>query len=254
MLYSLFAASLVILYLPVARLILFGRVTILRENETTVIEQMCLGFARLIMGLTRSELVIEGLENLAALPPARRVVLISNHESNLDIPCVFYAIKGPVGFIAKRELGRFPFLRYWIQRLGGVMLDRRDLRASLEALSRGFGRAGTRYMLIFPEGTRNHESTVAPFKPGSLRLAFENDAMVLPLCVCGGRRKFEGNHYRNRPGKIYMRILKPRDTRTLAAAGKTETARELHAEILETYRGYDTRLITEQTGLQSRPA
>jgi len=243
MIYTLVSALRVIFFMFRGRLRLFVHTRWQRENPQAVVAELCTDFARLVMRLTHSEVILEGRERVEGLPPDRRVVLISNHESNLDIPCVLLAVRGPVGFIAKKELSRIPFLRFWIKKLGGILLNRGDLRGSLETLSRAFGKADTRFMLVFPEGTRNRESTVAPFKAGSLRLAFENDALLLPVCVCGGRRKFEGNGYRIKPGKIYFRFLEPLDTRDLAQASRAGIAQRLHAEILDTYRAFDARLV-----------
>jgi 1-acyl-sn-glycerol-3-phosphate acyltransferase len=188
-------------------------------------------FARRVMALTRTRLVVRGDENLRRLPAGRPVVIVSNHESYLDIPAIMAAMPWIVGFVAKKELARIPLLGFWIRELGGVMLDRKNLRKSRETLSGIKPEGRDRALLIFPEGTRNKAGTVAAFKPGSLRMAFDRGAMIVPVCVSGGRRKFEGNRYRLQAGNIHVRIFQPVDTQTVPATQKAGLAKRLEEMI-----------------------
>lgn len=192
-------------------------------------------FARHVMIFTRTRLEVRGSECLRHLPAGRPVVVVSNHESYLDIPAIMAAMPWVVGFVAKKELARIPLLGYWIRELGGVMLDRKNLRKSRETLS-GIKLGGHHgALLVFPEGTRNKAGTVAAFKPGSLRLAFDRGAMIVPVCIFGGRRKFEGNRYRIREGNIHLRIFEPVDTQAILASQRTGLAKRLEEMIREAH-------------------
>lgn len=245
MLYTLYGAIRILLFFVEALFIYGYRFRIKKLPRIEVIAHLCHLFSRVVMKLTRSELVVEGKEFLKLLPSGRRIVVISNHESYIDIPCVLGALDFPVGFIAKKELNRIPLLGIWIRMLGGVMLDRENLRASYQTLTSAFDNEETRALLVFPEGTRNKESRVGPFKPGSLRLAFDNDAVLLPVTLCGGRRKFEGNGYRIKPGRIYCRIHPMQDTRRIGGLVKAEYAAQLREQVSQVYDELDKKLKEE---------
>ena len=213
----------------------FFRVNVRRQRPETFMTGWVKFFTDFIMEKTRTDLRVSGRNYLSILPRDRPIVAVSNHESYLDIPSIIAALERPVGFIAKKELSRIPLLGFWIRVLGGYLMDRADLRSSLETITRGVKAGPGKMLLIFPEGTRNKASTVAPFKPGSLRLAFENKAVILPLCVCGGRRKFEGNGHRIRQGIIHVEILPPVDTGGTPVQEKRRLAGELHGSILRVY-------------------
>jgi 1-acyl-sn-glycerol-3-phosphate acyltransferase len=209
------------------------------KDRGEILEGWGKAFGHFVMKVTRSELIIEEKSNADKIPRDRPVVIISNHESFLDIPCMMAAMDFLIGFIAKIELGRIPVLGYWIQELGGILLDRRNLRKSYAALNAVIKRSKHRALLIFPEGTRNKQDTVAPFKVGSLRLAFDNKAVILPVCICGSRRKLEGNRYRLKAGKIYLRIHAPIDTRDVKTDQKRAFAVQLHALIMNSHQEFN---------------
>jgi 1-acyl-sn-glycerol-3-phosphate acyltransferase len=202
-----------------------------RAPDRDVLFRQSRAFAHHVMTLTRTRLVVRGGECLRVLPAGRPVVIVSNHESYLDIPAIMAAMPWIVGFVAKKELARIPLLGYWIRELGGVMLDRKNLRKSHETLSgiRSGGCHGA--LLVFPEGTRNKAGTVAAFKPGSLRLAFDRGALIVPVCIAGSRRKFEGNRYRIRAGNIHVRIFEPVDTQMIPTSQKAGLAKRLEEMI-----------------------
>ncbi|OGJ89535.1 MAG: hypothetical protein A2487_12155 [Candidatus Raymondbacteria bacterium RifOxyC12_full_50_8] len=201
-------------------------------------------FLAYVLRLTRGTLVVEGAENLKKIPTGRPTAIISNHESFLDIPVVMGTMEVPVGFIAKKELSRIPVLGYWIRTFGGLFIDRENMRQSLDTLNKAAEHAQVHTLLIFPEGTRNKESTVAPFKTGSLRFAFATESIVVPVCICGGRRKFEGNGYRIKGGPIYLKIFEPVDLSKAKPMDKHTFTASLHRDILAAYREFDSRLRT----------
>ncbi len=213
-----------------------------RKSLAEIIPDISHRFSRMVLGLSLTEYVVEGRENLKLLPPGRRVLVISNHESYLDIPCILGLMDFRVGFIAKKELNRIPLLGMWIKQLGGVLLDRQNLRASHAVIKGVFSNSDTGALLVFPEGTRNKTGSVAPFKPGSLRPAFEGNAMILPITLCGGRRKFEGNGYRMKKGRIYCSIHAPVDSVLLSEKKRHESAAVFQSIIFEAYRDFDERL------------
>jgi 1-acyl-sn-glycerol-3-phosphate acyltransferase len=91
-------------------------------------------------------------------------------------------------------------------------------------------------VLIFPEGTRNREGTVAPFKAGSIRIAIESDALIVPVAMAGARKKLEGNGWIVKRGDIKMRFLQPIDTRSVDVSNKGQFAESLRDLILKAHQ------------------
>ena len=88
------------------------------------------GAARLILRLTRTPLMVSGLENL----PRTACVLAANHASYLDACCSAPRCRpiSPHAFVAKREfMGHF-VPRLFLRGLGAVFVDRFDARQGVE--------------------------------------------------------------------------------------------------------------------------
>lgn len=111
---------------------------------------------------------------------ATPVLLVCNHTSWLDIP-VLSSI-APLSFIAKREVGGWPFFGSLARLQRTVFVER---RASRTAVQRDVIRerlAQKDRLILFPEGTSNDGNRVLPFKSGFFAVA-ENHIDGRPLTV-----------------------------------------------------------------------
>ncbi|MCI8609954.1 MAG: 1-acyl-sn-glycerol-3-phosphate acyltransferase [Firmicutes bacterium] len=160
------------------------------EEERKLILEACQIFAADVSkGLDIKYNVIHP-ENL---PKEGPVVFISNHQSYADILTFLYVIKNhQIGFIAKDELKKAPFIGNWILRIRGLFMERGDVRSSLVTINEG-----ARYLkdgfslVIFPEGTRSQRKEMAEFKPGSLKLATKARVPIIPITIDGSYHVFE---------------------------------------------------------------
>jgi 1-acyl-sn-glycerol-3-phosphate acyltransferase len=126
-----------------------------------------------------------------SLPEGRPVILVSNHQSMYDIPMLMWECRHrDVGFISKRELGRWiPSISLALRRLGSVLIERNDPNGALDAIRR-FGvekSKQSQVAAIFPEGTRARDGVVKRFKTSGLRVLLEAmpDALVQPVAIRG---------------------------------------------------------------------
>jgi len=86
--------------------------------------------------------------------PDGPAVILPKHQFWTDIPLVSISFDDPLSFVAKKELFRFPGVRSYLRRLGGIPIDReysirtltsiRDLLLRLKEKEK---------VVIFPEGT-----------------------------------------------------------------------------------------------------
>jgi 1-acyl-sn-glycerol-3-phosphate acyltransferase len=124
----------------------------------------------------------EGSEQLLAPP----YLLMSNHQSALDIPVLLACVPLSFKFIAKRELFRIPLFGWAIRKAGYISIDRENPREALKAMEEAVRkiRGGTT-VLIFPEGTRSPDGKLLPFMKGAFFLASRAAVPVVPLAIVG---------------------------------------------------------------------
>jgi 1-acyl-sn-glycerol-3-phosphate acyltransferase len=132
---------------------------------------------------------VYGLENL---PKSNNLCFISNHQGLADIPLITGYIPKTVGFIAKKELGRIPFLNIWMSALGCLLIDRKNLRNSLHTIEKGIRQIEKGHpMVIFPEGTRSRNGHLGNFRPGSFKLVTGSNAPAVPVSISGSYKVVE---------------------------------------------------------------
>lgn len=128
------------------------------------------------------KITVKGRENI---PKDTPVLFVGNHRSYFDIIVSYRYVIAPTGFIAKKEFKKVPVLGHWISCLHGLFLDRKDLKAGLKTILEGIDHMkndGISYF-IFPEGTRNHEKEMLPFKEGSMKLATKSGSPIVPMAM-----------------------------------------------------------------------
>lgn len=136
------------------------------------------------------------------------LIVASNHRSFLD-PFVIGALlpwRRQIQFVAKVELFEKRWQGWILNRLGAFPIRRgqSDETAMLTA-AQAVERGGT--VVIFPEGTRIRQGSLARPKRGVGRLALETGAPVLPVAVTGSEHVRRG--WRIRPRKVRLRAGTP---------------------------------------------
>lgn len=111
-------------------------------------------------------------------------IVVSNHNSFLDVPLTSPYIPGPNRTIAKIEMMKVPVFSI-IYKRGSVLVNRKDPNSRTQsfldmktALQQGL------HVCIYPEGTRNKGNTaLQPFKDGAFRLALETGKPIIPCLM-----------------------------------------------------------------------
>lgn len=172
-----------------------------KKTPAFLIYKLAQGWGRALLFVSGSKVTVIGRENI---PKTGGVCLVSNHGSIFDIVLNLAYVGRPFGFIAKKELLFIPFLDAWIAILGGLFIDRKDLRKGLETIKQGAQRLKNGGgILIFPEGHRTRTGEMLPFRAGSLRLATQSGVPIIPVAISNSYEFFE-KHFRINP--VPMRI------------------------------------------------
>jgi len=164
------------------------------------------GWARSLLFLSGAKVTVAGRGNI---PKTGGVCLVSNHGSIFDIVLNLAYVGRPFGFIAKKELLLIPFLDAWIAILGGLFIDRKDLRKGLKTINLGAERLKKGGgILIFPEGHRSKTGKLLPFRPGSFRLATQSGVPIIPVAIKNSQEFFEKN-LRFNPVPLHIEYCAP---------------------------------------------
>jgi 1-acyl-sn-glycerol-3-phosphate acyltransferase len=163
-----------------------------RKSMSVAMYLIAHGWARFLLAVVGCTVTVSGRENI---PRTGGVCFVSNHCGISDILLVLGYIGRPFGFIAKKELLLIPVLNMWIAILGGLFIDRKNFRKALKTINTGVGRIKSGgAMIVFPEGHRSRGKGLLPFHPGSLKLATQSAAAIVPVAITGTYELFEKNN------------------------------------------------------------
>lgn len=192
--------------------------------------------------------VVSGKEHI---DPEVTYVVISNHQSQLDILAAFRTFFH-FKWVSKIEVFQLPFIG-WNMRLNDyIPLKRGDKDSILEMLDkcRTTLKKGSS-VFIFPEGTRSETGILRPFKPGAFQLAHELKLPILPIAIDGTRDvlpKYSLELKSQAPMKI--QILPPVPYAEFQHMGVEETAAFFRRKIGAHVRAH-TEDVTEPVLLRS---
>ena len=169
---------------------------------------------------------VRGVEHL----PPRCALIISNHQSYLDIPLVAKAAAPRhVTFVARDSLARSRVMAFIIRSCGAVLIDRerRDLGALREAAAHL--QAG-RLVLIFPEATRTEDGSLRPFRRGALLPARKAGVPLVPCAIRGSYAAWPRRRRLPRPRRLEITFAAPIDP---AAEDAMERVRAAILELVD---------------------
>lgn len=162
---------------------------------------------RLILWETGSNITVIGHENVPTDTP---VLYVANHRSYFDILLTYCRCPGLTGYVAKDSMEKIPLLSIWMKRLYCLFLNRTDVREGLKTILTGIEQMKNGIsMCIFPEGTRNHETDMLPFKEGSLKMAEKTGYPIIPIAITNSAEIFENHFPKIKPAKVILEYGAP---------------------------------------------
>lgn len=163
----------------------------MKLHDTLAYGLMKIAFT-IILFVCGTKVKVIGLEKI---PTDRPVLYVGNHRSYFDIIVLYRYVVGPTGFMAKKEFKSVPVLGHWISCLHGIFLDRKDIKQGLKAILEAIENVKTKGISysIFPEGTRNHEKEMLPFKEGSMKIATKSGCPIIPVALTHTDDAFENS-------------------------------------------------------------
>ncbi len=138
-------------------------------------------------------------------------IVVSNHNSLMDVPLTTPFIPGPNKTIAKSEMAKIPVFGL-IYKRGSILVDRLDKNSRRQSfkLMKDVLKMGM-HVCIYPEGTRNKtELPLKAFHDGAFRLAVETGTPIIPTLMFNTKKVLPaGKAFFFWPAKMKLHFLPP---------------------------------------------
>ena len=173
--------------------------------------------------------------------PRAPYVVVSNHQSNADIPVVSN-LPWEMKWVGKKELFDIPVVGWMMKMSADLPVDRKDPTSRSSVLRRAQAVLKQRCSVIFfAEGTRSRDGRLRPFKDGAFRLAIDAGVPVLPVALDGTAHALPKHGWKFGPAvQVHLKVLDPIPTAGLThgdVAALREQTRQAIAEQIAAWRG-----------------
>ncbi|MEI7897548.1 MAG: 1-acylglycerol-3-phosphate O-acyltransferase, partial [bacterium] len=174
---SLFAVSALLFPIPV----ILWVTTVLFDRRRYILHQFTCRWSDIILGINPYWKVrVEGREKI---DPAKVYVMVSNHQSGLDI-LVLFKLHRHFKWVAKKGLFAIPFIGWNMALNGYLSIERGRGRSKLQMMDEAAASIGEgNSVMMFPEGTRSPDGRLQTYKTGAFRLALETRTPILPVVL-----------------------------------------------------------------------
>ena len=139
------------------------------KNKSNIFYKLANMFLKSAFFLGAIRVNVHGADNFHS---GENYVVISNHQSLLDVVILMAYLPKRIVFFAKKELSKVPILSYDLKNMEHVLVDREKKSSALLQLEKMNDRLDKKLnAFIFPEWTRSNNGDIQPFKRGAFHLA-----------------------------------------------------------------------------------
>ncbi len=171
-----FSATLLIIIIPVCITFL-----IKEPAGTEAFRQITKVWMNVWLTLIGSPLKVIGKKNFEK---GKNYVVVSNHNSLMDVPITTPFVPGPNKTIGKKSFAKTPVFG-WVYIRGTVLVDRESeesRRKSFDDMKKTLSQG--LHMVIYAEGTRNRTpDPLKSFHNGAFKLAVESHKDIIPTLI-----------------------------------------------------------------------
>ncbi|XP_067106201.1 1-acyl-sn-glycerol-3-phosphate acyltransferase beta [Osmerus mordax] len=159
---------------------------------------------------------VSGLEHLQTAGP---YVIISNHQSSLDVLGLMEILPDRCTMVAKKELvyaGTVGIICW----LGGIVFINRQKTHDAKTVMVGAAKTMLDDQIrlwVFPEGTRNQRGDLLPFKKGAFHLAIQAQVPIIPIVFSSYSNFYLRKEKQFKSGTITLKILPKIETKGMTS-------------------------------------
>lgn len=177
-------------------------------------------WARIVSTLLLIRVKVYGKENV---DPYKSYVFAANHQSLVDIFIIYGWLPNVFNWVMKANLIKIPFVGLACKAAGHIFIDRStplEANKSIEKAKQKL-KNGTS-IVIFPEGTRTYDGSMAKFKRGAFRIAGDLMLPIVPVTLKGSFERLKRSEKMFTPGKVEMYIHSPIDVKEYLPDNQSE--------------------------------
>lgn len=181
----------------------------------------------------RIKVVCHGIENL---PKESGYVIFPNHQGLFDALAFLETHERPFVTVMKKEVKDVFLLKQIIQLLQAEIIDREDIRQSMQVIKNMTRRVGEgENFIIFAEGTRSRNgNNLLEFKGGSFKSAMNAKCPIVPVALIDSFKVFDTKSIKK--VTVQLHYLKPLYYEDYKGMKSTEIAELVSSRITQTIR------------------
>lgn len=176
------------------------------------------------------------LLNLDRIDKSKGFVIVANHRSFADIICL-HLLQRHFKWVAKDSLFRIPVIGWVMSLVSYIPLERNrhgSIKSTFEEALKWLNKDIS--VLIFPEGTRNSNDSIAKFKNGAFKLAIEAQKPIVPVLIYGSDQISESGSWLLSPRmNVTIKVLAPVPTDKMLATDFAQLRDSIHSLLEENY-------------------
>lgn len=166
-------------------------------------------FLKLILTTCGVRVRVSGLSHF---PKEGGAIVMSNHQSMMDVLVMLIVMPRYYRFIAKKELQLIPFVGLAMMVQRHYFIKRLNAREAISIMNRVKEDAASGIpIMMYPEGTRSEDGKLGEFKRGGFQMAVEKGLPVIPCTVIGARQVLPKKKLFPKPGRIYVHFSDARE-------------------------------------------
>ena len=187
---------------------------------------------KVILKMTGVTTTVIGEENV----PDEPVLFIGNHRSYFDILLTYSRCRRLTGYVAKKEMNNFLYVRRWMHNIQCLFLDRENMKEGLKTILKGIDNIKNGIsVFIFPEGTRNKADGIQEFHAGSFKFAEKTNCKIIPVVQNNTDAVFERQLPRIRKAHTVIEFGKPIDITQFSKEDRRQIHEYTRNVMLEMY-------------------
>ncbi|XP_012726743.3 1-acyl-sn-glycerol-3-phosphate acyltransferase beta isoform X1 [Fundulus heteroclitus] len=195
-----------------------------RDVENMRVIRSMVRHVKYLLGL---RIKVSGWEHLQTEGP---YVIISNHQSSLDVLGMMEILPDRCSTIAKKELvyAGTVGLICW---LSGIVFINRKKTSDAKSVMADAAKTMLDQQIrlwVFPEGTRNQNGDLLPFKKGAFHLAVQAQVPIVPVVFSSYRSFYLQKEKQFKSGTIRVKILPKIDTKGMTSEDVSSLADQSH--------------------------
>ena len=160
-------------------------------------------------------------------------LFVANHKSLADV-FLLCLLPWEMKYLSKESIFKIPLLGWQMRVSRDIPIERGNkdsARAALVAMRDRLTRGSS--VIVFPEGTRSADGSIAPFRDGAFRLAVELGVDIVPLAVAGTENTLPKHSLVFRPTSASVTVLPAVSVAGLTAEDAPALAERVRLEIAQ---------------------